>query len=300
MTKEASGIDPSATITNLPAQSETLQQVAGEVLPTFGLDQETGAAAFHDFAAQRVEQLSAEDPKKPIGAAYGGTDQFISPETGMILSGLFDKPYHLDDPRVYDVAFPRVREFYNKFQGKVSDEKAYVTAVIHGANYAQAEYFGSVVGDAANRGLVTADNVSDEGIDQEDASIADFKQSAQCQERAGIVHNTLHMFGVKSELITGDLASEQQNGTHASEPHAFLVIDGSEGQQYIFDPTNPIIVRDESGKITSFKPALYPLDLDQQGQQRVEFTEFTDIDGQKQPAKTQTLTYSFARHQIAA
>lgn len=283
---------------NPTAQDDTYLGVAAEVTPLFELDETTAVEAFHDFVARRIDELSVGEQQTSVGAAKGGTDEFIRPQTEMILSELLSRPYHMDDPSAYETAFPQIRNLYKQYVEKMSPEKSYLNAVIQGANFAQAVYFGSVVGNPHKRSEVSDDIVSDDPL-PETFSIADFEHGAMCQERAGVVHNTLHIFGVESSFVAGDLSVNHEDGSTNSEPHAFLVITGSEGQKYILDPTNPVVYKDEEGQIKTFTPALYKLERGSEGRQHVTLAEFTLIDGAPQQSKTQKLTYSLGKSEQA-
>lgn len=276
----------------MPGHEDLLQNAMAEVVPLFALVEADSTAAVSDYVTRREAELSQTDRRDSISILQGGTDTYIAPETAMIMSVMFAKPYYLDDKRAYEAAFPYIRSAYGVLREQLPENRAYLNAVIEGVNTGQAMYFGSIAGDPRQRMMLAADIISDEDEDIAPLSVAEFKTSAMCMERAGVAHNGLLVFGVASNFEAGELGVKSDDGSVDTEAHAFLTITGTEGKRYIYDPTNPILVKNEDGGVIAIKPALYPLDTDENGQQEVQLREFTVRDGQTQETRSRTLVYS--------
>jgi len=291
-TTEGSSRDPSQAAGNVTHGNESMLEIAGRVTPLFELELAEGQAQFADFVDLRIGELSP-DKQRAVGLInQGGTDEFIAPYTDMVLMALTSLPYHMDDPEAYTTAFPHVRNLYNQLLGDgFAPERAYVNAAVYGTNYGQAKYFESVSGSPQKR-LDIADEIISDDEAPEDLSIADFKSVAMCQERAAVVHNTLQILGVESRFATGVLERELEDGAIASEPHAFILVSGTNGKQYILDPTNPTLVWESEGQLSGIRPAFYEYQPDEAGRQTVELREFTMVDGRQQESRRQRLTYT--------
>lgn len=279
----------------VPAENVELRNAMNEVVPMFEIDQEQAeTAAVSDYVQRRMGELSESDPGEAIGLVSGGTDKFIAPDTPMIMSALMSKPYYLNDPGAYEKAFPYIKRSYEGMVTSLSPERAYLNAVLNGVNFGQIQYFGSIAGDIDHRMAVAADFITDDDAEEVPVSIADFNTSAMCQERAGIAHNGLLIYGVESKFEVGSLGVKKDDGTVESEPHAFLTITGTSGNRSIYDPTNPILIKDETGEVVSVRPAFWKLSPDEKGQQEVQLREYTVTGGKPQESRNRTLIYTFA------
>jgi len=287
-----SSIDPSLVVGNRQGTAEMLHAAMTEVIPILDMeDAESRRYTASAYIDRRVQELAQTDNGKPVGFAHGGTETFIGPQTAMIGAALMDKPYYLDDPKAYEAAVPTIKAGYDYYQDKLTPEKAYINAVIAGANYGQAVYFESYVGDLARRGAVSGDFIDEDA--KEANSIADYKRVAVCQERAGVAHDTLLIFGVTSRLEGGYLESTDKDGSKQSEAHAFLVVTTHEGEQFIFDPTNPIVHKDKDGAIKNISPAIYSLNDPNADRQVVKLKQFDTAEDGTQAKSTRELTYYF-------
>src|SRR4030042_5958100 len=91
--------------------------------------------------------------------------------------------------------------------------------------------------------------------------------STTCTEYAALAQQFLSFAGVKSTFISGNM-SQEEDGVHSITGHAFLVFSqtdtaGAE-RKYIFDPTNPIKVKDpEDPTALQFRTFIVPLTTSQ-------------------------------------
>jgi len=164
------------------------------------------------------------------------------------------KDYKLDDPTIYDHIAPLLYTTYHKIFEKVGGDpvRAYLNAAIRTAQYTQQVYFGSVAGNVKKRWQLLGDILDD---DTEVKSITDLKSVAVCSERAAVANNVLQILGFNPVLETGQLDAE---GTPQPEAHVFLFIQGSNGEEHLYDPTNPQPYYDSEGNLLETAPALYP------------------------------------------
>lgn len=224
-----------------------VRDIQAEVLAIFELPETDFGSAVSAFVATRMEELKTNN----LGAIDLDTtrvDDFITPEVEMIPSR-YSRPYHMDDPRAYEVSFKRVKQQFEAIAKGNPDfevDRIFLNAAIRGTQIGQVDYFGSYVGHMRNRLGLVAD-VMDVDLPERE-SIAIFGPNAVCQERAAVVHNTLKIMGIDSRFIVGDLGTAQSdNQTGKSESHAWIVIKSRSGKFSQFDPTNPIIYKNSDG-----------------------------------------------------
>jgi hypothetical protein len=274
-------------------QEASLRQTMAEIVPMFDMEPEAGRDSFSTFVDRRIEELSSlpgddnldvSDPSKKIGLFYGGSDAFLPSDVEMVSTALTSRPYYLDDPNAYKQVFDSLSALYKEASRPDRDaQSVFFSAAVSATNVEQANYFGSTYGDEAGRQAVLEDII--DFSDSEEArriSIADLKGVAMCQERAGVAHNTLQILGfTSSKFVSGFLRdahehetimeeSEEKGGgsTGTEGAHAFVRFTGANGE-YIFDPTNPIIVRAENQAVLAIKPAIYKIEDPSSGVQEV-------------------------------
>ncbi len=264
--------------------------VMEQVLPIFELEGDEFDAAAAVFVAQRSTELSEHDTSRTVGHDHGGTEEYISSETEMLSSTLFSRPYYLDDLSAYTTSFEIVKGDFENLKAKFSVDKAYLNAVIRGANAGQARYFKSIRGNLLEYSNILADVISD---DEESPriSIADLKRVAICQERAAVVHNTLQIFGIDSRFEAGDLSVKNEDGSVDSEHHAFITFSNNEGERYVFDPTNPVITKDGDGNIISLAPNLIKVQPDSPGHVVGTLKSYGITDGKRVETRKREITY---------
>jgi hypothetical protein len=271
-----------------------LSQIKEQVKPLLALQGKEAASAANDFVRQRVAELSDASHTIAVGNSYPDTDEFIPPEAKSVAASFFDKPYHFDDLEAYTAALPAIQRVYGELKATTADDdQAYLNAVVHGANEGQVVYFGSYHGDTEARAQIVQDTIEYDNPTPAPLSVANLKGVAECQERAGVAHNTLQIFGVDSTFHAGTLTDTDAEGVQHTGTHAFLTFTNTVGEQYIFDPTNPVLVRNENEVVIVARPALYKLDPNHQGSQQAQVKSFHFADGALMPDPPQTVTYDF-------
>lgn len=81
-----------------------------------------------------------------------------------------------------------------------------------------------------------------------------------CAEKGAAGQNLLAFVGLESDLIASGecrIPADAQEGAHY-----FILLHTSNGEK-IYDPTNPYIMTNHEGHITSYGPAIYSLTQDQ-------------------------------------
>lgn len=279
-------IESSPTHREFAEQRRTIME---RVLPILELEGEEFDNAVTAFVTARIDELPKHSSTPSISMVHGGTSEFIGPETAMVASGIMTRPYYLDDPKAYEASFSYVKKYYEQFKSKLPADRAYLNAVIAGTNYGQAQYFETYAGDPAARLRAMADIIDDDV--PESSSIADFKKIAVCQERAGVVHNTLLILGIDSKFETGYMSVENEDGTVDREAHAFLTATNSAGERVLFDPTNPILIKDESGNVVSIAPTHFKMNDTTGMEVDGDIKERTIVDGKQEVTRSRRVTY---------
>lgn len=272
---------------------ENQHEVMAKVLPMFELGDEAFKLAVSEFVNKRVNELSVDAETKYVGYTGGGTEKFIGPHTPMMLSPLLTREYYLDDNAAYVASFEYVRQTYRKFLARHPEnpDKAYINAVLQGANLGQATYFESWYSTNLGARLdVSADIVSEE---VPEVSVADFKRIAACQERAGVAHNTLKIFGLSSRFEAGSVSVQNEEGGVYSEEHAFVSVKNIDGSKVIFDPTNPKYIKNKEGDIVNATASLYKMEDASASAFTGNLTESTRTDDGTNETRNREVTFTF-------
>lgn len=260
------------------------------------------SAGVETFVASRIEEFSNIPPLNSISLLHKDpVKDFIQPETAMIAHVLQSIPYHLDDARAYDSTFNWIRQLYfrDSETNPVQDpERTLTKASVEATQIGLVQYFGSYAGDAAKRALAVADIIDEDRPQSE--SISCFGSSAVCLERAAIAHNTLKILGIDSTLVLGRLREHDKDGSIiTSEAHAWILLRLSSGKQVQFDPTNPILYRNEMGEVTWAKPNLKLLPDDKSSGIDVELLEInTNSDRTQSQTVGHLLHYDYETEQM--
>lgn len=240
-------------------QTDEYARVQAQLLPLLELeDDEAFQEASKEFLSQRLEELhTTAESRGELHALHGNFSGFILPDTE-ILPLASGAGYHLDDKGIYAQALPHLRNFYSHMMaGKdpSHSDKAYAQAMLYATQYTQQSYFGNVHNGPEAFGkredLLMPDLTPEGGGVR---SIAEFKGVAMCAERAAVANNILQLFGKKPVLEMG----EAQMGNRPKLPHAYLFLRNSKGSEVVYDPTNPLLVFDESDALVRVDPAIYP------------------------------------------
>lgn len=287
--------------TTAPAHANTthrhdeLEHVMAQAIPLFEAEDDQAVTHFAEFIDRRVDELSAgsSEDKGAIGSEVLVEEGFIAEDRNMYIS-MLSKPVVMDDRTAYSTAAPYVKHFFADMPESLSQRAAYVNAVIRAANFGQAAYFKSYVGDFHQREQISGDFISDEpstGANSDVVSISDFEGAAMCLERAALVHNTLHIFGLRSTLVLGKMG-DLAEGKDGIVRHAFLVVEGSDGTKYLFDPTNPRTLKNTEGVIIQIEPNTAKLELDENGEQELQLAGYElNNDGEAVQTESHTLKY---------
>jgi hypothetical protein len=279
-----------------PDAIENMHAVMERVLPIFELEGEDFDNAVHEFVAARTVELESHGTESSIGHHDGGTDKFIGPDTAMVGSMLMSKPYYMDDPSAYEIPFKNMKQYYDLYKTKLPTDRAYLNAAVNGVNLGQAQYFESIVGDPGAHRMVMADIIDFDDLDvstPDNGSIADFKKVAMCQERTAVAHNTLKILGVDSRYETGYVSVMNEDGSEQGEPHGFVTFLNTQGGRVLFDPTNPVLVRNERSEITTISPFHFKIGDMADNKAHGVLVERTVTDGELVVTRSRELTYTF-------
>jgi SAM-dependent methyltransferase len=246
---------------------QELAKVFGEVRPLLESSDEAFEQGAKEFIAKRVAELGGQssiDVSKDVDLDSESIRDFI-PAEAVMEPDAESNGFRLDDPEAYAVMLQQIRNRYQRMIEKAPDdpEAAYRNAVLQGTHEGQAAYFnGFTGGDMQRRQSLLFLDLGDE---RKPLSVSELKGSAYCFERAGIVHNMLNIAGMPSSLETGRLTTTKSDGSSTNEFHALVRIEPTTSTEYLLDVMNPSITTDESGKLLSAKPSLYPIDSEWRG-----------------------------------
>lgn len=183
---------------------------------------------------------------------------FLGPKMEIRRNMLVD-PFIVDDPDLYMNLFEVIRTFKEVKSWK---EKSLREIMPNAIQWTLSKYFGNIAAgpntDLQNREFYI-DHTSSDSLP---ISIKELKGKgfAVCAEKSAAAQNLLTFVGMESELIASGgcrIPEESEEGVHS-----YLLVHGPKGEM-IYDPTNPRLVTDKDGQLTSYSPALYPISEEQ-------------------------------------
>lgn len=263
-------------------------------------DDEEFVVASKAFIDNRVRDL--EENSQTGGEINGFTGNhhgFIHPAVE-VKPAIVGTGFRVDDPEIYGVLLTTMRDGYGKpvFGGEQMDEQQYRKFMMYGVQFGMQEYFGNVIPSAEAQAerqrmvwqgaIMTVDE--DDQVPEQPFSIADFKGRALCAERAAVAGNMLNLLGIDTTYIPG----KRETASGKSELHAFLVFRNSKGDNVIYDPMNPGLIRSKEDVLVSVMPAVYPGgdEVLDGGTATVQHTDYSIVNGQPQPVKQTQRTFT--------
>lgn len=244
-------------MTNSPETVDDYTRVSQQVENLLTLNDNEFSQSVGGFVSARVAELiEQKPPKTELSGLSGNYKGFLRPDSEVIPYFL-GTGFYVNDDDIYNLALRHARDFRTLFAPKLENdpEKLYRNVAIWATQYAQQEYFGNL--GPSEEGKIARQSLLARGEDIEEenvlpTSIAEFKNVAMCAERAAVANNILRFFGMNPVFVMGEL----RVGDQKSALHAYLVFKNSNGQDTIYDPTNPSkTYKNESGVITY--PAAY-------------------------------------------
>ena len=205
------------------------------------------------FIEKRLQQLQKECPEKQKTLSLTGSKaegQFILPDTEIKRSWIVDG-FKINDPEIYNVLLQTFGKFYKHWN---NPNLRSITG--HAITYSLIDYFGNYIStqntEAKNREFYSDHTTSD----SQTINLKELKGKnlAVCAEKASVAHNYLKFLGVDSHIIFSDNCKLGE----AEEGHAYIIFSTKNGN-FIFDPTNPILVEQSDGKINAINPAIYKI-----------------------------------------
>lgn len=217
-----------------------------------------------EFVEDRLRQLTETTVPREFSVISPPRKGFLHPESPVRRNFLVD-PFRVDDPEVYRLLIATFDEFRSSpdWQGKTLREIAPYAVLRTIGNYF-GNHWGTEETEAANRRFYI-DRLT---ADSDDIHLADLKGKgfAVCAEKAAVAQNLLSFLGYESELVASTSCRLVSQDEVDQSGHIYNVITSGENH-LIFDPTNPIVVENNEGKVYTVMPAFYP--IDQESYQRL-------------------------------
>lgn len=218
-------------------------------------DEQEQELAMQKIIDERLAELQQESPEKQKD--FGTKDvmgKFIHPETEIIKRYGFDT-LKLNDPDVYKVLLEAFSAYHKTW--KIDTKQI----VMQSVDRALGLYFGN----AYTNDHTVSENIRfyiDHG-DPENINLSELKgkRIAVCSEKASLAHNYLKFLGVDSHLISS-LNCKLTEGNNDS--HAYNLISTKNGE-FLYDPSNPVIIRDAQDEILTTDAAVYPISREDYG-----------------------------------
>lgn len=210
-----------------------------------------------ELVNSRLEELTAVTEPRKFIIVSKPVKGFLHPESEVSRSLIVD-PFKVDDPDIYKDLIESFQEFKRSPAWEARTLREVAPFAIQRAI---GKYFGNhfPTGNAekVNRAFY---------MDRSDAFSEPFsirelkgKNFAVCAEKSSVTQNLLAFLGYESELVATTKARLNSPEQDDQDGHMYNIISRGENHQ-IFDPTNPVLVKDENGSVRSVFPALYSID----------------------------------------
>lgn len=207
------------------------------------------------FIEKRLKELEKEATnKKGVLSLVGNcaVGEFIDPETEIKRAYYLDG-FHINDPEIYNVLLTTFAKFYKAWN------KPQMNVLLgHSIIYALGNYFGNHYSteNSEKRNVNFYSDHSD--LDSKTINLSELKGKnfAVCAEKASVAHNYLKFLGIDSHIIFSNNCrlDEETPGNG----HAYIILETKKGK-FIFDPTNPIVIKNTEDVIISLEPSLYKI-----------------------------------------
>ncbi|MBI4057825.1 hypothetical protein HY405_00705 [Candidatus Microgenomates bacterium] len=201
-------------------------------------------------------------------------------------------PFVMDDPDLYADLFETIRKFKRAEGWK---EKSLREIMPNAIQWTLSKYFGNIAA-GSNTEMQNREFYLDHtSADSPSISIKELKGKgfAVCAEKGAAAQDLLAFVGMESELIVSSGCRIPAEA--GEEAHYYILVHGPKGD-IIYDPTNPRLLLDKDGKLTSYGPAMYPI-TEEQSQRLISGESMTiehvddkiDEGGQRIPDKSNRL-----------
>lgn len=244
-----------------------------------------------EYIEQRIAALAKNAESGEMSLLRGIHKGFLGPKNEIRRNMMVD-PFVMDDPDLYADLFETIREFKKAEGWKVKSLREIMPTAIQ---YSLSKYFGNVAA-GPNTEMQNREFYLDHtSADSLSISVKELKGKgfAVCAEKAAAAQNLLAFVGLESELIASSdcrIPAEAEEGAHY-----YVLVHGLKGDM-IYDPTNPRLIFDKDGKLTSYGPAMYPV-TEEQSQRLLSGESITvehvdekiDKSGQRVPDKSKRL-----------
>lgn len=247
--------DPFGTEARIFNRDEVLVQIDGLLQIQ---DKTKRDALISVFIDNRLKTLTESTVPREFFMWGGSMRGFIHPGSD-IRPSLFSYPFHVDDPEIYRLLFDVLIKFER-------DPELQDWTLRDKVPYAILETIGKYFG--KNWGAENTDYYNQEfynsrtGDDEVHLIELKDKGIAVCSEKAATAQNLLTFLGYQSELILSSRCRLKSIDEEDQTNHVYNLITREE-DHLIFDPTNPILVRNKDDSIREIEPAFYSINQDE-------------------------------------
>lgn len=213
---------------------------------------------------------------------------FLGPKMEIRRNMMVD-PFVLDDPDLYTDLFETIRKFKEAEGWK---EKSLREIMPNAIQWSLSKYFGNIAAGPNTEIQNREFYLNHISTDSPSISIKELKGKnfAVCAEKAAAAQNLLTFVGIESDLIA---SSGCRIPAEADKKAHYYILVHWPKSDMIYDPTNPKLLFDKDGKLTSYGPAMYPI-TEEQSQRLISGESITiehvddkiDESGQRVPDKS--------------
>lgn len=216
-----------------------------------------------DFVLRRVQWLSDEVKPQRL-SVFGRTfcKGFIHPESD-VLRNEWSEALRLDDTELYVVFIKMIDELRTQPAWEGRPLRDLVAAAMQET---MGVYFGTYAGDAGveQRNEEFYAEIMRKGkiSGEKHFSIRELrgKGVAMCVEKAAAAQNLMAFKGLDSFIVFSTKCVIK--GTPNEPPHVYNVVHSERGL-FIYDPTNPSVLKRPHGEIAAYRPAVYEITKEQ-------------------------------------
>jgi hypothetical protein len=217
-------------------------------------DADTDPKVASEFVTERVKSLTEKSVRHDISAMTGTRHEgWIHPDSEVRRTFIVD-PVNINDDQAYTVLIDVLKQMKAAGWKERGMRATLMPAIQHAIGTYFGNHYATEHTEMQNREFYI-DHVS---VDSANVSLSELrgKGFAVCAEKAALAQNMLAFAGMQTELI---LSNCQLIPGSEKELHTYNIISSDGSKHALYDPTNPIFLNDENGKLLSTQPSIHPL-----------------------------------------
>ncbi len=219
-------------------------------------DQDERQAKTAEFIDERLKLLTEQSAPREFSLLSRPRKGFLNPES-RIRRTFFVDPFMVDDPEAYKLLIDTFKEFKD---APGWSEKSLRDIAPYAVLRTIGNYFGNHWSSNNTENNNRAFYMKRSTAESDDIHLNELKGKgiAVCAEKGAVAQNLLSFLGYESELVASTKCRLESPEKGDEGGHVYTVIKG-DTNYFIFDPTNPTLIKREDGNVHTVMPSFYPI-----------------------------------------